>query len=121
MYAGPTPDIIKRVAYTAAYDRRMKHPAWVSHPVPLDADTQTAEHLTAASLARTPPASAPGTKPVPLEAARAADTAPGQAADKVKTKGDRSKSVFMEDQGIPEIFRAKLGDYFKSGYDRGHM
>lgn len=27
---GPTPDIIKRIAYTAAYDRRLKHPAWVS-------------------------------------------------------------------------------------------
>jgi endonuclease G len=27
--AGPIPDIIKREAYTAAYDRRMRHPAWV--------------------------------------------------------------------------------------------
>lgn len=29
--------------------------------------------------------------------------------------------MFMEDVGIPEIFRARLNDYFKSGYDRGHM
>jgi len=35
--------------------------------------------------------------------------------------GDRSKSNFMEDKSIPAIFRAKLQDYFRSGYDRGHM
>lgn len=27
----------------------------------------------------------------------------------------------MEDERIPEKFRAKMSDYFKSGYDRGHM
>ncbi|ORX38537.1 hypothetical protein BD324DRAFT_577661 [Kockovaella imperatae] len=101
-FPGPVPDIIKRTAYTAAYDRKLRHPAW------------TAEHLTAASLARTPPKNAPGAKPVPLEDARAADTLPAP-------KADRSKSVFMEDEGIPEIFRAKLQDYLRSGYDRGHM
>ncbi|WVR07501.1 hypothetical protein IAU60_004543 [Kwoniella sp. DSM 27419] len=108
-FPGPTPDILKRTAYTAAYDRRLRHPAW------------TAEHLTATSLARTPPPSAPNTQPVPLENARAADTTPGGNGGQVKTKGDRSKSVFMEDVGVPEQFRAKLQDYFKSGYDRGHM
>ncbi|KAK6342609.1 nuclease [Orbilia javanica] len=36
-------------------------------------------------------------------------------------KGDRKNSVFLEDQAVPEIFRAKLKDYFRSGYDRGHM
>ncbi|RXK41153.1 endonuclease G, mitochondrial [Tremella mesenterica] len=70
-FPGPTPDIIQRTAYTAAYDRRLRHPAW------------TAEHLTAASLAKTPP---------------------------LNLNGDRSKSVFMEDEGIPEMFRAKLSD-----------
>ncbi|WWD19078.1 hypothetical protein CI109_103536 [Kwoniella shandongensis] len=106
-FPGPTPDILKRTAYTAAYDRRLRHPAW------------TAEHLTQTSLARTPPPSAPGTTPVPLEVARGADTS-GQSGG-VKSKGDRSKSTFMEDEGVPEFFRAKLQDYFKSGYDRGHM
>lgn len=33
---GPTPDIIQRIAYTAAYDRRLKHPAWVRRPVVSD-------------------------------------------------------------------------------------
>jgi len=35
--------------------------------------------------------------------------------------GDRSKSVFKEDEAIPLPFRALLKDYFRSGYDRGHM
>lgn len=34
---------------------------------------------------------------------------------------DRKHSVFVEDQSIPEKFRAKLKDYFRSGYDRGHQ
>ena len=34
---------------------------------------------------------------------------------------DRSKSRFQEDENVPEKFRAKLLDYVKSGYDRGHM
>lgn len=28
---GPVPDLLVRKAYTAAYDRRMRHPAWVSY------------------------------------------------------------------------------------------
>lgn len=35
--------------------------------------------------------------------------------------GDRRHSVFAEDGSIPEKFRAKLKDYFRSGYDRGHQ
>ncbi|OBZ75205.1 Nuclease 1, mitochondrial [Grifola frondosa] len=35
--------------------------------------------------------------------------------------GDRSQSTFTEDQSIPALFRSKLQDYFRSGYDRGHM
>lgn len=35
--------------------------------------------------------------------------------------GDRKHSVFLEDQAIPEKFRGKLKDYFRSGYDRGHQ
>lgn len=58
-----------------------------------------AEHITAASLLTTP--AAPGQPPtVPV---------------------NRKHSVFKEDERIPELFRAKLADYFRSGYDRGHM
>lgn len=35
--------------------------------------------------------------------------------------GDRKKSFFKEDTQIPEMFRARLQDYFRSGYDRGHQ
>lgn len=35
--------------------------------------------------------------------------------------GDRRHSIFSEDHSIPEMFRAKLADYFKSGFDRGHQ
>ncbi|KAL1947561.1 hypothetical protein VTO73DRAFT_13285 [Trametes versicolor] len=58
----------------------------------------TAEHLTLASLGKS--------KLEPREAGEA---------------GDRSNSQFSEDQSIPAMFRAKLQDYFRSGYDRGHM
>lgn len=34
---------------------------------------------------------------------------------------DRKKSVFREDEAIPLKFRARLRDYFRSGYDRGHQ
>jgi endonuclease G len=60
--------------------------------------------MNAASLARTPTPAAPNANPVPLEAARSKDTS------QPSTKGDRSKSVFREDDGIPEMFRAKLQD-----------
>lgn len=33
---------------------------------------------------------------------------------------DRKKSIFKEDETIPMKFRARLRDYFRSGYDRGH-
>ncbi|CAO3660601.1 unnamed protein product [Rhizopus microsporus] len=42
----------------------------------------------------------------------------------VVTRGDdvdRQKSNFKEDDGVPPQFRAKLADYFRSGFDRGHM
>ncbi|PSN73930.1 mitochondrial nuclease [Corynespora cassiicola Philippines] len=38
-----------------------------------------------------------------------------------KNNADRKHSVFVEDVSIPEMFRAKLKDYFRSGYDRGHQ
>jgi hypothetical protein len=60
---------------------------------------QTAEHLTLASLGKSH-----------LES-------PADATE----SGDRSKSTFAEDESIPSLFRAKLKDYFRSGYDRGHM
>lgn len=34
---------------------------------------------------------------------------------------DRKFSFFREDEQIPEMFRGKLKDYFRSGYDRGHQ
>ena len=34
---------------------------------------------------------------------------------------DRRHSFFVEDTTIPAKFRAKLQDYFRSGYDRGHQ
>lgn len=37
------------------------------------------------------------------------------------SNGDRRHSTFTEDMSIPEKFRAKLKDYFRSGYDRGHQ
>ncbi|KAF7778896.1 hypothetical protein Agabi119p4_3241 [Agaricus bisporus var. burnettii] len=83
---GPIADFIQRQAYVAAYDRRLRHPAW------------TAEHLTLASLGKsrvTPPEENSG--------------------------GDRSNSAFKEDDSLPVVFRSKLSDYFRSGYDRGHM
>jgi endonuclease G len=35
--------------------------------------------------------------------------------------GDRKNSVFLEDEGVPDKYRAHLKDYFRSGYDRGHQ
>ena len=34
---------------------------------------------------------------------------------------DRRHSIFVEDETVPEKFRAKLKDYHRSGYDRGHQ
>ncbi|RYP40763.1 hypothetical protein DL769_011720 [Monosporascus sp. CRB-8-3] len=42
-------------------------------------------------------------------------------ASLAQREGDRKHSVFLEDEGVPERFRAKLKDYFRSGYDRGHQ
>ncbi|GAA5843329.1 hypothetical protein JCM5353_005275 [Sporobolomyces roseus] len=35
--------------------------------------------------------------------------------------GDRNESRFVEDPDVPSMFRAGLLDYFRSGYDRGHL
>ncbi|MCJ1282300.1 nuclease [Xylographa opegraphella] len=35
--------------------------------------------------------------------------------------GDRRHSYFVEDDSIPSKFRARLQDYQRSGYDRGHQ
>ncbi|RDL38157.1 putative endonuclease G, mitochondrial [Venustampulla echinocandica] len=37
------------------------------------------------------------------------------------SNGDRKHSNFVEDSAVPEKFRGKLKDYFRSGYDRGHQ
>lgn len=36
-------------------------------------------------------------------------------------QADRKHSVFVEDEKIPPLFRARLNDYYRSGYDRGHQ
>lgn len=38
-----------------------------------------------------------------------------------KQEGNRQGSIFREDEQIPDIFRARLKDYFRSGFDRGHQ
>ncbi|KAG5297828.1 DNA/RNA non-specific nuclease [Histoplasma ohiense] len=38
-----------------------------------------------------------------------------------QSNGDRRRSNFFEEQTIPQAFRARLSDYFRSGYDRGHQ
>ncbi|KAH8673585.1 hypothetical protein BX600DRAFT_508834 [Xylariales sp. PMI_506] len=35
--------------------------------------------------------------------------------------GDRKHSTFLEDDAVPDKFRARLKDYYRSGYDRGHQ
>ncbi|KAG0355420.1 nuclease [Podila minutissima] len=34
---------------------------------------------------------------------------------------NRGKSTFKEDPTVPDLYKAKLSDYLRSGYDRGHM
>ncbi|KAI0007835.1 DNA/RNA non-specific endonuclease [Xylariaceae sp. FL0662B] len=43
------------------------------------------------------------------------------AASLAQRDGDRKHSVFLEDEAVPDKFRARLKDYFRSGYDRGHQ
>jgi hypothetical protein len=78
---------------------------------------QTAEHLTLASLGKSPVA--PSTSPRPLPGAGALQTGPAliaQPAGSVAVdpgkpgKGDRGKSQFSEDQDVPALFRAQLKD-----------
>ncbi|KAF9210148.1 nuclease [Haplosporangium sp. Z 27] len=33
----------------------------------------------------------------------------------------RGNSIFKEDETVPDLYKAKLSDYLRSGYDRGHM
>ncbi|TEA16739.1 Mitochondrial nuclease [Colletotrichum sidae] len=42
-------------------------------------------------------------------------------ASLAQREGDRKNSAFLEDPSVPEKFQAKLKDYFRSGYDRGHQ
>ncbi|KAI0024705.1 hypothetical protein F4780DRAFT_724665 [Xylariomycetidae sp. FL0641] len=43
------------------------------------------------------------------------------AASLAQRGGDRKHSAFAEDEAVPAPFRARLKDYFRSGYDRGHQ
>ncbi|EPQ27715.1 uncharacterized protein PFL1_04853 [Pseudozyma flocculosa PF-1] len=77
----------------------LQHAAYVSgYDRRLRHPAWTAEHLTAASIKRPP-------------------SPPGGSGQNV----DRALSVFREDERIPEMFRARMVDYLRSGYDRGHM
>eukprot|EP00922_Rhytidocystis_sp_ex-Travisia-forbesii_P041522 GHVS01062018.1.p1 GENE.GHVS01062018.1~~GHVS01062018.1.p1 ORF type:complete len:355 (-),score=40.74 GHVS01062018.1:1041-2105(-) len=38
-----------------------------------------------------------------------------------EVQGDRSRSRFVADQDVPPMWRAKLSDYERSGYSRGHL
>lgn len=38
-----------------------------------------------------------------------------------QNRGDRKHSEFHEDESIPHMFRARLADYRRSGFDRGHQ
>jgi endonuclease G, mitochondrial len=42
-------------------------------------------------------------------------------ASLAQKSGDRKHSNFLEDEGVPDKFRARLKDYYRSGYDRGHQ
>lgn len=42
-------------------------------------------------------------------------------ASLAQRQGDRKNSAFVEDPAVPAQFQAKLRDYFRSGYDRGHQ
>lgn len=42
-------------------------------------------------------------------------------ASLAQRNGDRKHSVFAEDAAVPDPFRARLKDYARSGYDRGHQ
>ena len=76
----------------------LEHTAYISaYDRRLRHPAWTAEHLTAQSLTRP------------------------HGLDSNNGRGDRKFSVFKEDERIPDMFRAKLADYFRSGYDRGHM
>ncbi|KAF8939032.1 nuclease [Dissophora ornata] len=84
------------------------------------------------------PAPAPAPAPLPQVPAKTRPTPPPApprqlrhpnwvaehlTADSLKA-GDgvgRGNSQFMEDPTVPDLYKAKLADYFRSGYDRGHM
>lgn len=91
---GPTHDIGNRLAFASCYDRRMRNPAWVTSP----RSTYLRSVVTDGKVVE--------------------EITKEQLEKKI---GDRKNSLFLEDPAIPEKFRAKLSDYFRSGYDRGHQ
>lgn len=97
-FPGPVNDVRIREAYATGYDRERRNPKWV------------VEHLTMENLRRLPPPTRTG-PPAPQPGAVPSDP----------SKPDRSRSTFKEDESIPTKFRARLNDYFRGGFDRGHM
>lgn len=90
---------IETSGYPGPISDLLTHTAYISaYDRRLRHPAWTASHMTAESLLQIP-----------------------RADGQKHPKANRANSVFKEDDRIPDLFRARLADYFRSGYDRGHM
>ncbi|KAF9084173.1 nuclease [Mortierella sp. AD031] len=123
----------KETAKPVAVTTQSQLPAPVPAPVPTPAPT----------LPQVPPKTGPSPPPVvarhllPLSAAPARSCPmdsqrqfrhPNWVAEHITAESlksgegvGRGNSQFKEDLTVPDLYRAKLSDYLRSGYDRGHM
>ncbi|KAI8923995.1 hypothetical protein BC831DRAFT_551737 [Entophlyctis helioformis] len=95
---GPTTDVFVRDAYALSYNRATRNANWA------------AEHLSSSTLH--PPSGSPDNNN------NDDDNSSGGSGSGVP---DRSHSRFVEENGVPPIYRARLADYVGSGLDRGHL